>query len=941
MFSDFVINANKNTRDQVLRAIVTAFYARNWYRTRSKMLFSHSLEKAQFLISDVTNFTFKMTVKGIGKDSVYVFNSNPDNTNKGIDWINSFLKSPISKIMSLSSNNMKRLSVMVQRHKDDSVFNQITDSFTRTLNGGGGNLFDSIDADNKYYNDDVYDLDRLANQASTSSQNDLPNPSQEDKENNNYQTGNVEIAGLQIAIENPAGSIRSGVSEDGTTWQTEMKHHYGYIENTLGSDGDEIDVFVKAGLTHFNGKVFIVRQLDKNGEFDEHKLVLGADNADEAKQIYLSNYKDDWTGFGDIEEISISELKSRLNHQWSEFDSIGIDLKNAVVDPSNAVPILNQLMSAIGLPQNDKTMSYNTNSIQDFGAKIGGARKDLVGRISKRIKNLASEQKKDIPTWAKRFEIAEDVVSGKWVVFDKKKKSYFGGNKVMGNFETEQDAENALPLIAVGMNHGVYDAGDNKYAIYKKVNDRKRVQVVERLFDDYKEALEYMAENAKNILDVNTTFGEADIPKPSSNLRVGKTYRDKDATGEDFMSSFAFRGVEFGNWNNQTERQELLNDAYDGLMDLSNTLGVEPKSLSLGGDLALAFGARGKGLSGASAHYEPAYSVINLTKKNGSGTLAHEWLHAFDHYLGRLDGKASSEWIEHSDGTKTLETQANNDDYVSEGFGYKSKLPESLRNAWKDLQATIRVRSKEVAVNDDITIKAYDTNIERAKSSLDYNFKQVKGMLELSLPNRSRNKLPATPEQMADFEKYKNNILNGNTKTESQDNGTSRFGSYSYRNTNEDLDAISEILKKVRGTTGFTSQHDGLLNKVANSMDSVGRMLSAKQRYLSEKEEKGEVRKLQRSNTDFLAHAILLDKGRGSDYWSSKVELMARAFQGYIEDRVKDQGGSSPFLNYAPQSAGLITPWGNNFIYPRGEERTAINKAFDKFFDEVRKHDIL
>lgn len=52
--------------------------------------------------------------------------------------------------------------------------------------------------------------------------------------------------------------------------------------------------------------------------------------------------------------------------------------------------------------------------------------------------------------------------------------------------------------------------------------------------------------------------------------------------------------------------------------------------------LAIGFGSRGR--SGASAHYEPARKVINLTKMKGAGSLAHEIGHAFDHYLYNLCG---------------------------------------------------------------------------------------------------------------------------------------------------------------------------------------------------------------------------------------------------------------------------------------------------------------
>lgn len=124
--------------------------------------------------------------------------------------------------------------------------------------------------------------------------------------------------------------------------------------------------------------------------------------------------------------------------------------------------------------------------------------------------------------------------------------------------------------------------------------------------------------------------------------RVGPDYRQgTDATPEIFQETFGFRGVEFGNWvkqgKNGRERQWMLNNAYDSLMDLSKILDIPPKAVALDGGLGLAFGSRGHGA--ASAHYEVANRVINLTKTKGYSSLAHEWFHALDHYLMRTNYK--------------------------------------------------------------------------------------------------------------------------------------------------------------------------------------------------------------------------------------------------------------------------------------------------------------
>lgn len=110
---------------------------------------------------------------------------------------------------------------------------------------------------------------------------------------------------------------------------------------------------------------------------------------------------------------------------------------------------------------------------------------------------------------------------------------------------------------------------------------------------------------------------------------------DRDVSSEDFVRDLGFRGVEFGLWSAQDERQRILNMAYDGLMDLAEIMGVPPKAMSLNGTLGMAFGARGGGRF--AAHYEPGKLVINMTKIRGGGSMAHEWAHAMDHYFGELD----------------------------------------------------------------------------------------------------------------------------------------------------------------------------------------------------------------------------------------------------------------------------------------------------------------
>ena len=120
--------------------------------------------------------------------------------------------------------------------------------------------------------------------------------------------------------------------------------------------------------------------------------------------------------------------------------------------------------------------------------------------------------------------------------------------------------------------------------------------------------------------------------------REGSNYRNNaDADGQAMLDTFGFYGGEFGNWERQTERQMNLNYAYDAFKDLAYALDIDDKDVSLGGNLSLAFGARGSG--SALAHYENIANVINLTRMKGAGSLAHEFGHALDAYISKIAGK--------------------------------------------------------------------------------------------------------------------------------------------------------------------------------------------------------------------------------------------------------------------------------------------------------------
>jgi hypothetical protein len=155
-------------------------------------------------------------------------------------------------------------------------------------------------------------IDTAAHEAATSPLNDKPLPSDAQIEQGNYSKGHLNLHGLDITIENPRGSIRSGTDATGRPWQTNMADHYGYVKRSTGADGEHVDVFI--GKRPESEKVFVVDQIDpRTGKYDEHKAVMGATSMEDAKATYLANYEPGWKGMGPITEMDAPRFKEWLN----------------------------------------------------------------------------------------------------------------------------------------------------------------------------------------------------------------------------------------------------------------------------------------------------------------------------------------------------------------------------------------------------------------------------------------------------------------------------------------------------------------------------------------------------------------------------------------------------------------------------------------------------
>ena len=152
------------------------------------------------------------------------------------------------------------------------------------------------------------------------------NPSEAQKEAGNYKKGHIKINGFDVSIEQPVGSVRSGKDASGKEWSQIMNNTYGYIRGTESVDGDHIDVFLGPDMN--SDMVYVVDQVNTDGSFDEHKVMMGFSSLEDARSAYLSNYGEGWQGLGNITGVALDEFKKwidssiRKTKPFSEYKGI-------------------------------------------------------------------------------------------------------------------------------------------------------------------------------------------------------------------------------------------------------------------------------------------------------------------------------------------------------------------------------------------------------------------------------------------------------------------------------------------------------------------------------------------------------------------------------------------------------------------------------------------
>ena len=647
------------------------------------------------------------------------------------------------------------------------------------------------------------------------------------------------------------------------------------------------------------------------------------------------------------------EEKTEAKQEQAEPDALAENLTEAETESveaeAEAEPEAESILQPEEVPETLREKSSAPQAkIEDFGQKIGGARKDMYisltpGEKTARPKSekKADDGLKDRP-WLRGYDIKQGE-DGKWTIIHKESEEarkrinstsawisgiYGSGSKYRPvetkTYDSKEEAEHYAAIDAVSEKHRVTTrgSGDNAtYEIIRRIGGKQDYHwfTIKSGFKTDKEAMTYMALHPEEILKVRTSFGEADLPKPEikgwNDARKGKAPKrlkaDQNATADMFTNTFGFRGVQFGNWENQIERQSVMNAAYEGLLDLAEIMGVNPKIISLNGELGLAFGARGQGLSGAVAHYEPGYTVINLTKMKGAGSLAHEWMHALDHYLMIKGGVISNE--RDSKGKLTasnFNTHASDSDYQLQ----RCRLNGALKLAFRNLKNTAFYK-EVVETKDETDALKWE---QAARERLD---KELNGLRQELANDRKygSKKKAATEEQLKRFDELATKLAAADEQQEFDFN----YSFYVFPT----MRKMSELVKEITGKALLKKDPSDAYKRLSYAV----RNLQVRKETLADAQAKKEFTK--QVPTEYSRNNTTIDRGRSTEYWTKPTEMLARAFSAFVEDSAKAKGYSTDFLSYG--SDNRLIMFGKPF--PEGKEREAINQAFREFFKEVQK----
>lgn len=554
-------------------------------------------------------------------------------------------------------------------------------------------------------------------------------------------------------------------------------------------------------------------------------------------------------------------------------------------------------------PKTIVPVAKNNGKLEDFGKKIGGARKDL---FNKKIGILASDLE-GMNTLEKQKYVNKNNV---WPRPDYK--SLLEGHDKLAVYfikcmrdacpSAPENISQAHPYVLLlsmlkdqadkiitiedcyGMRSILEDTGyiilrNNTLSYTQKAGGLTFFKLANFLYKATPNGLSYLEYKMKRakFMDDSKKATSKTISKKKfryeelKELRAeGYSYRNGNVRPDDFIDELGFRAGEFGNWVNQSERTESMNRCYDSIRNMAVALGVDAKAIaSPRGNsdeaLAIAFGSRG--IANALAHFEPLRNVINLTRLQGAGSLAHELGHYLDRCMAIKYG-----------GTELLYTNSFH------------QIPE-MTNILKVM--------KEVTYTGENAVKCYQKELKERARTLE---KRVYSSILY----------PCVHHNAIDSSELKKLI---HAYVEALVNGT-------------DYNGLAEIKRQCPISAIYIDDNRNWFKYYEQSIITLRNSIN-----------RGNVVPIT-VDTKFYSDAKKFDKNfmKDGDYWESDCELFARAFACYIKDKLESMGIVDDFLTGHADTDGSNIDGDVCYAHPIGKERKVINKAFDKLVNALKKN---
>lgn len=426
------------------------------------------------------------------------------------------------------------------------------------------------------------------------------------------------------------------------------------------------------------------------------------------------------------------------------------------------------------------------------------------------------------------------------------------------------------------------------------------------------------------------------VPLSHIRRKGGILVTDVQVHEQFLLTTFGFRAVEYGNYVHDKEGTEHLRHFVSALTDLCDTLNLDPKKINHAGGLAIAFGSRGHG-GKAMATYHPTHRLINLTKSNGDGTVAHEWLHYLDHLL----------FVHLATTINAFKPYASR--LVSDTF--ENRYAELLVGKSKKVYVSAKPRQASSTVQ---AKRAQEATANRAE--VDEARKQITWG---GWPNKSHDHAKAMKLLNRVWQAIRNGyyfdddkvLVASNPAAEVRD-VTAYVGEKSRSSYRLKLPAypVVAVFEAKKGYISPTIKD--MLARTRNGLitvpDMLGLLFTGRSGYASyfglgpeEDAERADGADLFRAiafDLDLPSITVTLSKTlvstfyqisaahKNADYWASPWELFARSFEKFVHDEMALRGQANNYL----VDGDKFSRYGG--MYPAGAEALLVNGAWRQFF---------